>query len=195
MINLVWLIMITLAAICGLINGRMEEVSTAVLNSSKDGFYLVLNLGGMMIFWMGLVRIAEKSGLVNTFAKAIRPVLVYLFPDVERHTDVMGDITMNLAANMLGLGNAATPFGIRAMEGLQKLNPSKERATNAMCMLVCINNSSVQLIPFTAMAILAQAGGTHVSDIIITSLLATSASTFAAITLVKLLTTKRAHHA
>ena len=146
-------------------------------------------------FWMGLVRIAEKSGLVNTFAKAIRPVLVYLFPDVKHHTDVMGDITMNLAANMLGLGNAATPFGIRAMEGLQKLNPSKERATNAMCMLVCINNSSVQLIPFTAMAILAQAGGTHVSDIIITSLLATSASTFAAITLAKLLTAKRARHA
>ena len=148
-----------------------------------------------MIFWMGLVRIAEKSGLVNTFAKGIRPVLAYLFPDVKEHTDVMGDITMNLAANMLGLGNAATPFGIRAMEGLQKLNLAKDKASDAMCMLVCINNSSVQLIPFTAMAILSQAGGTHVSDIIITSLLATSASTFAAVSLVKLMTAKRNRHA
>lgn len=187
MINIIWLFMMVLSLIFGLINGKIEAVSEALMTASKAGFYLVLNLGGMMIFWMGLVAIAEKSGLVQSFARLIQPILLFLFPSVQKDTMAMGDITMNLAANMLGLGNAATPFGIRAMEALQKLNHKAERASDAMCMLVCINNSSVQLIPFTAMAILSQAGGLHVSEVIITSLLATTASTIFAVLMVKLM--------
>ena len=186
-LNLIWLSMIMLSAICGLVNGRLEMVSNAILESSKKGFDLVLNLGGMMIFWMGLVCIAEKSGLVTIFARQIRPVLRFLYPDIDEDSDVMGDITMNFAANMLGLGNAATPFGIKAMEGLQAINKDKDVASDAMCMLVCINNSSVQLIPFTAMAILSQAGGLHVTDVILTSILATSVSTFVAVVFSKIM--------
>ncbi len=190
MINIIWLSMMVLSLIFGLINGKVEAVSQALMNASKSGFFLVLNLGGMMIFWMGLVAIAEKSGLVQLFAQTIRPVLMFLFPSVKENAVAMGDITMNLAANMLGLGNAATPFGIRAMEALQKLNQKTDEASDAMCMLVCINNSSVQLIPFTVMAILSQAGGLHVSEIIVTSLIATTASTTFAILMVKLLVKK-----
>ena len=190
MINIIWLSMISLSLVFGVINGKIEVVSEALMSSAKSGFFLVLNLGGMMIFWMGLVSIAEKSGLVQLFAQGIRPVLLFLFPSIKKDSVAMGDITMNLAANMLGLGNAATPFGIRAMEAMQKLNKNKDRASDAMCMLVCVNNSSVQLIPFTAMAILSQAGGHHVSEVIITSLLATTASTVFAVLMVKALVRK-----
>jgi spore maturation protein A len=188
MLNIIWGMMLIISALCALVNHRLELLSDAVLKSVEHSFFFVLKIGGMMVFWMGLVRIAEKSGLVFLLGRALRPLLGFLFPNIPKESSAFGDITLNLAANMLGLANAATPFGIRAMEALQDLNDDKERASDAMCMLVCINNSSVQLIPFTAIAILSQAGGHSPTNIILTSVLATSVSTTVAIILVKMFT-------
>lgn len=189
MLNIIWGFMLIIAALCALVNHRLEALSDAILISAKESFYFVLNIGGMMVFWMGLIRIAEKSGMVYILGRSLRPILQFLFPQVPRDSKAMGDITLNLSANMLGLANAATPFGIRAMEALQALNPEKDRASDAMCMLVCINNSSIQLIPFTAIAVLSQAGGSTPTNIIFTSILATSVSTAVAIISVKIMTT------
>lgn len=185
MLNFIWLGLILASVIFGVIDGRIPEVVASVTDSAKFAFDVALGLAGIMVFWLGLLQIAEDSGLINVFARLIRPLMVRLFPDIPADHPAMGAMLMNIAANMLGIGNAATPFGLRAMNALEELNPNPGVATNAMCMFLAINTSSVQLIPATAIAYLAAAGATHPTNIIITSLLATSCSTLVAIVAVK----------
>jgi spore maturation protein A len=181
MLNIIWLSMILISIIVGIIEGQLDAVVKAVTDSAKLGFEVSLGLVGMMSLWLGIMSIATESGLVSILARGLKPILKRLFPDVPVDHPAMGAMVMNIAANMLGLGNAATPFGLKAMKELQSLNKHAEIATNAMCTFLAINTSSVQLIPATAIAYLAANGSTNPSSIIVSSLIATTASTVVAL--------------
>ncbi len=185
MLNLIWLGMILISVIVGVIEGRIDEVARSVTESAKLGFDIALGLAGIMTLWLGIMSIANESGLVNLLGKALRPILKRLFPDIPTEHPAMGAITLNLAANMLGLANAATPFGLQAMKELQALNQHAKIATNSMCTFLAINTSSVQLIPATAIAYLAANGSSNPSSVIVSSMIATIISTLVAIISVK----------
>lgn len=185
MLNALWLGMMLLAVLTGTFTGHLNEVVIAVTDSAKLAFDIALGLAGIMTFWLGIMELAKASGLINILARALNPIMTYLFPDVPETGPAMGAIILNIAANMLGLTNAATPFGLAAMKELQKLNHNPEEASNAMCTFLAINTSSVQLIPTTAIAYLAANGATHPTDIIASSLIATAISTMVAILAVK----------
>ncbi|MFW2571243.1 nucleoside recognition domain-containing protein [Legionella sp. 29fVS95] len=185
MLNAIWLGMILLSVVVGVSQGRIEQVVHAVTDSAKLGFEIALGLTGIMALWLGIMAIASESGLVNRFARLLRPVMRRLFPDVPVDHPAMGAMVLNISANMLGLANAATPFGLQAMKELQRLNEQAQEASDAMCTFLAINTSSVQLIPATAIAFLAANGSTHPSSVIFSSLVATSISTLVAIIAVK----------
>ena len=185
MLNAIWLGLMVLSVVFGVIDHRIPEVVMAVTESAKTAFNLALGLAGIMIFWMGLLAIAEKSGLIQVVARILRPIMIRLFPEVPPEHPAMGSMIFNISANMLGVSNAATPFGIRAMEELATLNRVKDTASNAMCTFLAINTSSVQLIPTSAIAMLAANGATHPTAIVLTTLLATCCSTIAGVTAVK----------
>lgn len=173
--------MIFVAVIVGLIEGKIDAVVQAVTDSAKLGFEVAIGLTGIMTLWLGIMSIATESGLVAKFALLLKPILKRLFPDVPVEHPAMGAMVMNIAANMLGLANAATPFGLQAMKELQSLNNHAKVATNSMCTFLAINTSSVQLIPATAIAFLAANGSTSPSSVIFSSLVATSISTLVAL--------------
>lgn len=185
MLNKIWLGMIFLSVIVGVFLGRIDQVVQAVTSSARLGFEVALGLTGVMALWLGIMRIASESGLVDKLARGLRPVMRPLFPDVPVDDPAMGAILMNIAANMLGLGNAATPFGLQAMKELKRLNTHAEEASDAMCTFLAINTSSVQLIPATAIAFLAANGGIHPNSIIVSSFIATMISTTVGIIAVK----------
>lgn len=185
MLNIIWFAMIIISVIVGVIEGRIDAVVHAVTDSAKLAFELALGLVGIMTLWLGIMSIATESGLVAILGKVLKPILNRLFPDVPVDHPAMGSMVMNIAANMLGLGNAATPFGLQAMKELQSLNQHAKVASNAMCTFLAINTSSVQLIPATAIAYLAASGSKNPSSIIVSSLIATSISTVVAIIAVK----------
>ncbi len=166
--------MIFLSVVVGVILGRLDEVVRAITDSAKYGFEVALGLTGVMALWLGIMGIASKSGLVDALAKALRPIMRRLFPDVPVDDPAMGAMLLNMAANMLGLANAATPFGLQAMKELQRLNNHMHTASNAMCTFLAINTSSIQLIPATAIAFLAANGSLHPTSVILSSLVATS---------------------
>ena len=186
MLNYIWLGLVLLAVLLGGFEGKLQEVTGAAFEACKTAVMTIaLPLAGVMALWLGLMKIAEKSGLVNLLARALRPLLRWLFPDVPANHPAMGSMVMNMAANMLGLSNAATPLGLRAMQDLEKLNPRPGTATNAMCTVLAINTSSIQLIPATTVAILAAAGSKNPTVIIGTAFFATCCSTIAGILAVK----------
>lgn len=188
MLNVIWLGLIVLAVLLGGFSNRLPEVTAAAFDACKMAVMsLALPLAGVMALWLGLMKIAEKSGLVSLLAKALRPILRWLFPDVPPNHPAMGSMVMNMAANMLGLSNAATPLGLRAMQDLETLNTRPGTASNAMCTFLAINTSSVQLIPATTIAILAAAGSKNPTVIIGTAFFATCCSTIAGILAVKTL--------
>lgn len=185
MLNIIWIGMILVSIIVGIIEGRIDEVAHAVTDSAKLGFEIALGLAGIMSLWLGIMSIATESGLVALLGKFLKPVLRRLFPDIPPEHPAMGAITLNIAANMLGLANAATPFGLQAMKELQTLNAHTKIATNSMCTFLAINTSSVQLIPATAIGYLAANGSINPSSIIVSSLFATIISTIVAIVSVR----------
>ena len=188
MLNYLWLGLILCGVLLGLLTGKTEAVTAATFEAAKSSLMsIALPLGAVMALWLGIMRLAEKSGAVEKLSSLLRPLLRRLFPEVPEGHPAMGAIVMNIAANMLGLGNAATPFGLRAMQGLESLNPRPGTATNAMCTFLAINTSSVQLIPATAVGILATAGASHPTAIIGTALVATTCSFLTGIISVKLL--------
>ena len=173
MLNYIWLALVLLAVAIGGWNDRLKDVTGGALDGAKTAVTIALGLIGIMALWLGLMRLAERAGIVQRMAHALRPLLRRLFPEVPSDHPAMGSMLMNMAANMLGLGNAATPLGLRAMRDLESLNPRPGVATNAMCTFLAINTSSVQLIPTTAIAILAAAGSTKPTAIVGTALFAT----------------------
>jgi spore maturation protein A len=157
-LNWIWLALVVLAVTIGGWNDKLKDVTDGAFDGAKTAVTIALGLIGIMAMWLGVMRLAERCGLVQRMARGLRPVMRRLFPDVPVEHPAMGSMLMNIAANMLGLGNAATPLGLRAMRDLESLNPRPGIATNAMCTFLAINTSSVQLIPTTAIALLASAG-------------------------------------
>jgi spore maturation protein SpmA len=174
MLNYIWLGLMVLAVVIGGCTGHLKEVADKSFEMAESAVMkTALPLVGIMALWLGVMRLAERAGLVALLARALRPLMVWLFPEVPPDHPAMGSILLNMAANILGLGNASTPLGLRAMKDLESLNPNPGTATNAMCMLLAINTSSVQLIPVTAIAILAAYKSTNPTAIVGTSLIAT----------------------
>src|SRR5439155_6367652 len=174
MLNYVWLGLIVLAVIIGGCTGNLKAVADKSFDMAKLAVVeTAFPLIGIMALWLGIMRLAERAGLVTLLARTLRPLMRRLFPDVPPEHPAMGSMLMNIAANMLGLGNAATPLGLRAMRDLETLNPRPGVAPNAMCTFLAINTSSVQLVPTTAIAILAASGSTRPTAIVGTALLAT----------------------
>ncbi len=184
MLNYIWFGMMAIAVVAGILTGRIDAVTEAAIDMAKVSVEIAIGLIGIMALWLGTMKIAEESGLIRVIARLLRPITIRLFPDVPADHPAIGSIVLNMSANMLGLGNAATPLGLKAMEELQELNDRKDTATNAMVMFLAINTSSVQLIlPATVVALM----GATASEIFITTILATSCSTIAAIAAVKFL--------
>ncbi|MBV9617812.1 MAG: nucleoside recognition protein [Verrucomicrobia bacterium] len=173
MLNYIWLALVLLAVAIGGWNAQLKEVTNGALDGAKTAITIALGLWGIMALWLGVMRLAERAGLVQRIAYGLRPLMRRLFPEVPPDHPAMGSMLMNMAANMLGLGNAATPLGLRAMRDLETLNPRPGIASNAMCTFLAINTSSVQLIPATAIAILAAAGSTRPTAIVGTAFFAT----------------------
>jgi spore maturation protein A len=165
----------------------LVNLTSGVFDSVKFAVTLAIGLVGIMSLWLGLMKIAEKSGLINIVAKAVKPVMIRLFPEVPPDHPAMGSIVMAIAASVLGLGNSATPLGLKAMQELQTLNKVKDTASNAMCMLMAMSTSSVTLIPATIIGIRAAANSSNASEIIAPVILATGISTTVAIVMTKIL--------
>ena len=184
MLNYIWFGLIFISVVVGTITGRIDEVTEAAIAMSKTSVEIAIGLDGIMSLWLGTMRIAEESGLIQIIARALRPITIRLFPDVPSDHPAIGSIVLNMAANMLGLGNAATPMGLKAMKELQELNQQKDTATDAMCTFLAINTSSVQIIlPATVVGLMGAAS----NQIFITTIIATGLSTVAAIVSVKFL--------
>jgi spore maturation protein SpmA len=188
MLNFIWLGLVVLAVVIGGWNGALKAVADQSFEMAK---FAVLDtafpLVGIMTLWLGIMRVAERAGLVSLLARALRPLMRRLFPDLPPEHPAMGTMLMNIAANMLGLGNAATPLGLRAMKDLETLNPRPGTATNAMCTLLAINTSSVQLIPLTAIAILAANHSSNPTAIVGTALMATACAALSGVSMAKIL--------
>jgi len=188
MLNSLWLGLILVSVLLGAFHGRIEAVTNGAFSAARDALMVVaLPLAGLMGLWLGFLRLAELSGLVEALARLLHPILRALFPEVPAGHPAMGAMVLNMAANMLGLGNAATPMGLRAMRCLETLNPHPGTATNAMCTFLAINTSSIQLVPATAIAILAAQGSSQPTAVLGTALLASFSAAVIGITSVKLL--------
>ena len=157
------------------------EIINSTFSSSKTAFEISLGLTGVLSLWLGIMKIGEKGGVIDLFARVLSPIFTKLFPDIPKGHPVTGSIFMNLAANMLGLDNAATPLGLKAMEGLQELNPKKDTASNPMIMFLVLNTSGLTLIPISIMVYRAQMGAAQPTDVFVPILLATFFSTLAGI--------------
>jgi spore maturation protein A len=182
-LNGIFLFLILSGIIVAAVQGNIDVVTQAAMNSSNLAVQRVIGFMGVVSLWMGIAKIAERSGLLNTISKLIQPFLRLLFPHIPKDNPALGYIVMNLTANMLGFGNAATPFGLKAMKELQLINPKKDTASPPMCTFLAINTSSVTLFPATVVAFRIAAGSTNPTEIVGTTLIATSISTLSAITL------------
>src|SRR6478736_1712349 len=182
MLNLIWLGLLLVGVLVAGITGQFAAINQGALGAARSAVMEVaLPLCGAMTLWLGMVRLAEKAGLIQQIARFIRPILVRLFSDVPPDHPAMGSIVMNMAANMLGVSNAATPLGLRAMSQLNELNTKNGVATDAMCTLLAINTSSIQLVPATAINILAINGSKNPTGIVGSTLIATFFATLSAI--------------
>jgi spore maturation protein A len=181
MVNWIWLFFIVSGFIVAAINGNIEEVTSAAFEGAKTGVAICFGLISVLVFWLGLMRIAEDAGLLRKLSQWLYPFIQYLFPGVPPNHPAMGYILSNISANVLGLGNAATPAGIKAMQELQKLNTQKDTASAAMCTLLALNTASITLIPTTLIAIRMNFGSQNPTDIVGTTLVATTISLIAAI--------------
>ena len=192
-LNYIWIAFFVVAffvALCKTIFFGDTEIFTTLVNStfdsSKSAFDIAIGLTGLLAFWLGIMKIGEKSGMINSLSKFLSPVLCKLFPGIPKGHPALGSIFMNLSANMLGLDNAATPLGLKAMDQLQELNPKKDTATNPMIMFLVINTSGLILIPISIMMYRAQMGAAQPTDIFIPTLITTTISTMVGITVVSI---------
>ncbi|MES2708891.1 MAG: nucleoside recognition domain-containing protein [Verrucomicrobiota bacterium] len=182
MLNYIWLGMVVLSVAVGLMTGSLEAVGAAVLARARDAVMeVMLPLGGMITLWMGIMRLVEVSGLIRIIARMLAPVMSLIFPDVPKGHPALGSIAMNLGANMLGAGNAATPMGLRAMEQLNQLNPHPGVASNAMVMLLALNTAGITLIPTSTIALMQTRGAVNPTDIIGPAILASLGGTICAV--------------
>lgn len=181
MVNYVWLGMIVFGIIVAAVNGNIEVVTKAALDGANNAVKISISLIAIITFWLGIMKLAEEAGLVRALAWLVRPVMLFLFPGVPKDHPAMGAIVMNLSANILGLGNAATPMGLIAMRELQKLNHDRDTASEAMCTFLALNTSCVTLIPTTIIGIRLLYGSADPTDIVGPTIMATAFSMAVAI--------------
>ena len=187
MLNYIWFGLMAVALVVAAINGTADAVTKGAVESASTAVQIAIGLVGIMTLWLGLMRVAEAAGLVSLVGRMLSPLLRWIFPDVPPGHPAFGAIVLALAANLLGLTNAATPLGIKAMEELQTLNPDKGAASNAMVTFMAVITSGVQLIPATMIGVLAAAGSSAPTVIIGSTLVATSIGTVAAVIAARLL--------
>ena len=164
----------------------MQEVVNALLASMKQAITVAFSLIGIMAFWLGIMNIAKNSGLIKVFSKLIAPIVRFAFKDLKKDDPAVSAIALNFTANALGLANAATPFGLKAMEDMQKNNENKERATNSMCTFLAMNTAGFQLVPTSVLAILTTAGAKNPTEIILPAIIVTSIAFISAIIISKI---------
>ncbi len=179
--NYIFFILIALSIILGILNGTLENVVNSMLTACNTAVKISFSLIGIMAFWLGIMRLAEKSGLVIIISKALKPIAKILFKDIPPEDPAVGDIAMSVTANALGLTNAATPIGLKVMQELQKNNPEKESASDSMCMFLGMSTAGFQIIPATVIAILIGAGAKNPTEIILPTLIVTTLSFITAI--------------
>jgi spore maturation protein A len=185
--NLVFVLLLAAAAVAGVLKGDVKAVGQGAFDGATQGVTLAIGLVGVMSLWLGLLKIAERAGLIEKLARAARPVFRPLVPDVPEGHPAISAMLLNIAANMLGLGNAATPFGIKAMEELEKLNPKPGTATNAQALFLAINTASLQIVPTTVIALRASAHSSDPAGILLPTMGATFCALCVAIVAAKLL--------
>ena len=183
----IWVFLIVASVVIAIINGRIAEVTQAIVDNAKLAVEISISLIGVMAFWLGLVKLAEKSGIVSFISKIIQPVTDFLFPEIPKGHSSLGNIAMNISANALGVTNAATPIGIKAMQEMQELNNQKDTATNPMCTFLAINTAGFQLVPASVIAVLVASGSTNPTEIIAPTIIITFIGTAVAIIAVKIL--------
>ena len=179
--NYIFFALIAISITVGIFNNTLNDVVNAMLSACNTAVKISFSLIGIMAFWLGIMRIAEKSGLVQILSKLLNPIAKILFKDVKKDSPVVGDITMSVTANALGLTNAATPIGLKVMKELQENNKNKETATDSMCMFLGMNTAGFQIIPATVIAVLVGVGAKNPSEIILPTLIVTTISFFVAI--------------
>jgi len=187
MLNYIWFGLMAIALVVAAIKGTADAVTKAAVDSAASAVQISIGLIGIMTLWLGIMRVAESAGLVSLVGRALSPLLRWLFPDVPRGHPAGGAIVVALAANLLGLNNAATPLGIKAMEELQAINPDSDTASNAMVTFMAVTTSGVQLIPATMIGVLAAAGSNSPTAIIAPTIGATFIGTVAAVITARLL--------
>ena len=192
-LNYIWIAFFILAAVCALVQcifmgntGVFADIINSTFDNSKTAFEISIGLTGVLSLWMGVMKIGEKAGMVNLLSRGLSPIFSRLFPDIPKGHPATGHMFMNIAANMLGLDNAATPLGLKAMESMQELNPKKDTASNPMIMFLVLNTSGLTIIPVSIMVYRAQLGATQPTDVFIPILLATFVATLAGIVVVSL---------
>ncbi|MGM0471384.1 MAG: nucleoside recognition domain-containing protein [Bacillota bacterium] len=177
MINHIWFGLVSSGIIIGFLTGNLGQVSQSILETTEEGVLILIKLIGPMSLWLGIMKLAEESNFIDLLARVIRPLTRFLFPKLPANHPALGAIMLNISANLLGLGNSATPLGIKAMQELQEHNPQPKRASDAMCTFLVINTSSVTLLPATVISLRAAAGSSAPMEIISTTILATVCST------------------
>lgn len=185
--NYIFIFLILFSFICALINGRLEIVTNEIFSASKDAVQIAFGLIGIMGFWLGIVNIAKASGLMEKFSNLIQKPLLFFFPDLKENKEAQSNIALNISANALGLSNAATPFGIKAMEDMQEQNSDKKRATNSMCTFLAINTAGFQIVPAVVLAILSANGMENPTQIILPTLIVTTIAFISALMFSKIL--------
>ena len=184
--NYIFIFLILISFLTGAATGRLNDVVNEMLSSSQRAVGVAISLIGIMAFWLGIVKIAQKSGLINLISKLISPVLRLIFNELPKNSSAFSSIALNISANALGLTNAATPFGIKAMKELKKEENNGDKATNSMCIFLSMNTAGFQLVPAAVLAILTASGAKNPTEIIIPTFLVTSLSFIFAITTAKI---------
>ncbi len=183
MVGYIWAFLIGIGIIYSLISGNISVINESILTNANEALDLIFNLLPIIVLWTGILKIAENSGLLAKFANLLNPILCKLFPDVPKNNKALGYISSNIAANMLGLGSAATPAGLKAMNELQKINPQKDTASPPMITFLILNTAGVTIIPTTILALRVAYKSSSPSEIILPAIIATTISSIAGLTL------------
>ena len=183
MVAYIWAFLIGIGVIYSLLTGNINVINESILTNANEALELILNLLPIIVLWTGILKIAEDSGLLDKFANLLKPILKKLFPDVPSNNKALGYISSNIAANMLGLGSAATPAGLKAMKELQEINPKKDTASPPMITFLVLNTAGVTIIPTTILALRVAYNSSNPSEIILPAIISTACSSIAGITL------------
>ncbi len=183
MVSIIWAFLIIIGVVYSLITGNIDVINESILSNGNDAVELIMSIMPLIIIWTGIMKIAEDSGLLNKISTLFRPVLRFLFPKVPKDNPALGYIASNVAANMLGLGSAATPFGLKAMDELQKINPNKKEASSSMITFLVLNTGGVTIIPTTVIALRVAAGSANPTAIVVPAIIATLLSNICGLTL------------